>query len=1158
MTALAENCQERDLLRAALELYDQSYKIDESTLGRYSLHTINSLLNKARIQHHLGHYTKARMSMEEALNLGKTVLDAQHLSYLIAQDLYALLLVDLGQVQEAKKLLTGVLESLLPQLGHKHTIALSAQMHMASIHQKLDNIDEAIAMHEQVLAARLDLHGETSLLTAASRTCLAHAYQAKGRSAEALDVAMSALNVRIKVLGSKHRVTLTSEHCIGLIYMKLDYDAEAKKHLSIAANGRFEIFGLVHIMTFDALHDLGLLYQKLRMSQEAHRLLNYVAISRCQLLGFQHPDTLSSQKVLKSLAVVEDPDGEPIYDNLDHSLVDEIMGPRKLNDFTMASPANAHVDMLERTRQEMTSVLGEISPLTLEVTRRLAIELANAGKCENARVHFDQVWQERYSKAVYHADKTAEFLLEYIKCLQGSGELNERISNTLKHALSIAVQAINIPLFKLLAEANANPDIADESGSTPLMYATLLDLKGKRMITELLKLGAKQIARNDGRTPLVVAFESSFDDVFALLLSKTTDIESILSDGEPLLFRACFSERLTIVNALLEADVDPVQSSSQGTQPLHAATYRNNVPIMKALIVSGVSPDVETVGTRFTPIHIASECNHCEALQYLLSIGAKATVFSAAGFAPIHTAVEKSSTNTMRMLLDAGVDVEQISQNGDRGRPIHFAAQYGDVETMENLLNRRVDVNLATSNGTTPLHLASQFGSAAVLSLLIDAAARANVVNEAGCTPIYCAALVGSVEKLSLLLKEGTADPHILKPSGYSLLHAAALNGHADAISYLLSTTALNPDIQTSAGHSALHFAAEGGHDKAVGALLTPVTTSDSTADRATNPVLQSGEGYTALHFAVVNAHLSTVQGLLDHTSHPLVEAESIANIGDKNGLTPLHYAVVTNAADIIDALVAGKANIEARMIGGLTPIMLGVWKRCVPGIQQLIANGAEIRVIDCFGMRLADYISCGYIDNLKVPHRMRQTKPLGERERREKMRESVKELAELLLKDLNNAPCSDAIDILGRCLLRLDEVDDALCAFQLIMTKPSGVSECPSSDATNQSMQDQASNDGQGIEYTTTCDLCSPEAAIKGDRWVCGSCPDYDLCGPCYESYIFGKADSEEGKLGGCMGKGHPWVKIEGLAWEWRQGSWKNAKDEDVESWLKRLAYRT
>ena len=63
-----------------------------------------------------------------------------------------------------------------------------------------------------------------------------------------------------------------------------------------------------------------------------------------------------------------------------------------------------------------------------------------------------------------------------------------------------------------------------------------------------------------------------------------------------------------------------------------------------------------------TPLGIAAECGHADVVAYLLSIGADAKYINNRGFTPLHFAAFSQSLETVKLLVDAGADVNAVSR----------------------------------------------------------------------------------------------------------------------------------------------------------------------------------------------------------------------------------------------------------------------------------------------------------------------------------------------------------------------------------------------------------------------------------------------------------------------------------------------------------------
>jgi ankyrin repeat protein len=190
---------------------------------------------------------------------------------------------------------------------------------------------------------------------------------------------------------------------------------------------------------------------------------------------------------------------------------------------------------------------------------------------------------------------------------------------------------------------------------------------------------------------------------------------------------------------------------------------------------------------------------------------------------PLEKAVRQGTPETLRILLDAGADVNGASSSGDAA--LHTAAGQGSLEIVEELLRRGADPNrLAVSHdhaeqrkrmeelgqkwephtGAAPIERAAGRGHREVVSRLLDAGARPRYA-------LLAAGSAGDVELIEQLLEKG-ADPRAVTGYRESTLRHAATKGHVAAVKRLLAAGA-------RPGEMALRGAAQNGHDDVIRAF---------------------------------------------------------------------------------------------------------------------------------------------------------------------------------------------------------------------------------------------------------------------------------------------------------------------------------------------------
>jgi ankyrin repeat protein len=110
--------------------------------------------------------------------------------------------------------------------------------------------------------------------------------------------------------------------------------------------------------------------------------------------------------------------------------------------------------------------------------------------------------------------------------------------------------------------------------------------------------------------------------------------------------------------------------------------------------------------------------------------------YASDGFFPLALAAFFGHIETVRLLLDAGADVNQQSRETMKVAPLHSAIAARKIDIVKMLLARKADAGRAGGGGVTPLHEAAISGQIDMATLLIDSGAPINVRDERGKTPL--------------------------------------------------------------------------------------------------------------------------------------------------------------------------------------------------------------------------------------------------------------------------------------------------------------------------------------------------------------------------------------------------------------------------------------
>src|SRR5712691_2478307 len=263
------------------------------------------------------------------------------------------------------------------------------------------------------------------------------------------------------------------------------------------------------------------------------------------------------------------------------------------------------------------------------------------------------------------------------------------------------------------------------------------------------------------------------------------------------------------------------------------------------------------------------------------------------------------------------------------------AAMKRDGPAVRALLGQKVDVNAPGKDGTPALHWAVRSDDLATVRLLMAAGADAKLANRYGVTPLFLACSNGNAAMIKLLLDAG-ADPNASDPTGETSLMTAARVGTLDAVKVLLDRGATLAATDPTFRQTALMVAVRENHPDVVtllverGAQVNAKTRTGETPPWILpNSVPGFGHGVGIVRGGLPDRGLRT----------PIPGA-----------LSPLLYAARDGRLDIVQTLVAAKADVNQVDANGITPLIEAIANNHVNVARFLIDHGADIQASDWYG----------------------------------------------------------------------------------------------------------------------------------------------------------------------------------------------------------------
>lgn len=438
---------------------------------------------------------------------------------------------------------------------------------------------------------------------------------------------------------------------------------------------------------------------------------------------------------------------------------------------------------------------------------------------------------------------------------------------------------------------------------------------------------------------LVRLVERGERDAALELIRQGADVRQTDADGTTALHWAAQLGDVELVQELIRRGADVTAQNEYGATPMSAAAEIGSAPVLEALLRAGA--DVESPNAEGqTALMAVARTGRVDAARVLLKHGANPNATEQwGGQTALMWAAAQSQPQMIRLLLEHGAKVDARATVRDwqrrvtaEGRPkdmnrggftaLLYAAREGCVDCARELIRHKADVNLPDPDGVTPLIVALMNVHWDFARYLIEeAGADVNLWDFYGQTPLYAAVDMNTLPK-----GRRVELPALDKTTGLEVIE-------------LLLKRGANPNAQTK--------------------LRIPHR--NVPYDRYTEPMLNIG--VTPLIRAAKAGDIPVVKLLLQYGALP--------NLPNYNGDTPLMAAVgkgwinsptrgafytEEEALEVYSLLRAAGADVNARTRFNETALHSAALRGWNKIIQRLVADGAELDVLDNNGLSPIDF----------------------------------------------------------------------------------------------------------------------------------------------------------------------------------------------------------
>lgn len=262
--------------------------------------------------------------------------------------------------------------------------------------------------------------------------------------------------------------------------------------------------------------------------------------------------------------------------------------------------------------------------------------------------------------------------------------------------------------------------------------------------------------------------------------------------------------------------------------------------------------------------------------------------------------------------------------------PLHFAIEMGNFHLVQFLLKLpTVNVNAFTSTGFTGLHMAIKSNNLNITKYLceysnIDLEAASSCVG----TPLVYATLVSTPGILKILIENGADVNKTFTSDGLNSLMLAIHNEKKEQ-SWILAESGICPSHTDMKKWNALHYAALFKGSPELFKKLIDIGCDQNGITR---------EGMTPMHHAVISGSIDGV--------HLLVKTKADVHKTDENGLTALHYAAYQGHWEIVKILLAAGSRPNKKTNSKVTPLHFAAKHDRYLVVEELLKYYVDVNAI--------------------------------------------------------------------------------------------------------------------------------------------------------------------------------------------------------------------
>lgn len=235
---------------------------------------------------------------------------------------------------------------------------------------------------------------------------------------------------------------------------------------------------------------------------------------------------------------------------------------------------------------------------------------------------------------------------------------------------------------------------------------------------------------------------------------------------------------------------------------IHIAGRRGTHKIMEALLNEGWNVDFLD-GSALTPLWASLECGNIPVAHLLIHRGADVKFTSKdkrtmMGPALVPNKGQTPCINCIKLLLEAGLSVNDSVDGITLEKPIHIATYNKHCKVLKFLIQNGADVNAENSRGMSALHVAVQYNSIKALKILMRHEINLYKENNYGDSALQMALKLNFIKTVEILVKGGCNINHVFATDGSYPIYMAICTKNLELVKKLVE---LGADVNKPLSH---------------------------------------------------------------------------------------------------------------------------------------------------------------------------------------------------------------------------------------------------------------------------------------------------------------------------------------------------------------------